>query len=62
MHKTYPTFITRTQNNDHDIWEFTKPTLFYNGNVYKSELTKDTPHLALTGELCDVYCEYFGET
>ena len=24
-------------------------------------LTTDTPHLALTGELWGVYCEYFGE-
>ena len=25
------------------------------------ELTKDTPYLALTGELWDVFCEYFDE-
>ena len=25
------------------------------------ELTKDTPYLALTGELWSVFCEYFGE-
>ena len=24
-------------------------------------LTKNTPYLALTGELCDVFCEDFGE-
>ena len=30
---------------------------------YQSEAkpTKDTPYLALTGELKGVYCEYFGE-
>ena len=62
MHKTHHIFLVRTKNNGHNIWEFIKPTSFHNGNVYKSELTKDTPYLALTGKLCDVYCEYFGET
>ena len=30
---------------------------------YKSEFepTKDTPYLALTGKLCGVFCENFGE-
>ena len=26
----------------------------------KFELTKDIPYLTLMGELCGVYCEYFG--
>ena len=27
---------------------------------YQSAPTKDTTYLALTGELCGVFCEYFG--
>ena len=45
----------------------TKPDIKYTttstGVGYGSgfELTKDTPYLALAGELWDVFCEYFDE-
>ena len=51
-------------NHKNDIRQYGRDSLMQMANVgYRSdcELTKDTPYLALSGELWSVFCGYFGE-
>ena len=54
-------FFLNLNNSDNWLQSGDKPIPQPMMIIYKNyELTKDTPYLTLTGELCSTFCEYFG--